>query len=62
MIVLKKIDFVATPENWQHIDAFIEGISKEERFAAQIAAAMAWNLACDYADQNRIEVEESDNA
>lgn len=62
MVVLKKIDFVATPESWQHIDAFIEGISKEERFAAQIAAAMAWNLACDYADQNHIEEEESNNA
>lgn len=62
MIVLKKIDFVATPENWQHIDKFIEGISKEERFAAQIAAAMAWNLACEYADQNSIEQEEKSNA
>ncbi len=62
MVVLKKIDFVATPESWQHIDAFLEGISKEERFAAQIACAMAWNLACDYADQNRIEKEESNNA
>jgi len=62
MVVLKKIDFVATPESWQHIDAFLEGISKEERFAAQIACAMAWNLACDYADQNRIEEEESNNA
>lgn len=62
MIVLKKIDFVTTPKNWQQIDAFMEGISKDERFAAQIAAAMAWNLACDYADQNRIEAEESDNA
>ena len=47
---MKKVDMFYTPTNMKDLENRLESFSGSEKVIAWLAAMMAWNLACDIAN------------